>query len=264
MPLELTHILHTPDGAETKPALVIAHGLFGSARNFNTMGRRLATDRKVILVDMRNHGDSPWDDDVTYPAMAADLAQVIETHADGRAIVLGHSMGGKAAMTLALTRPDVLAGLVIADIAPVQYDHTHLGILQAMGTADLSGVTRRSEGDALMAAALPDPALRGFILQNLLVENGVARWRLNVTALTSGMDDLISWPSQLAGRSHDGPTLSIYGGASPYVNESAQSALSRLFPAAEFHEVPGAGHWLHAEKPAEFQAALTAWLDRLA
>ena len=257
----LTNIIHAPEGMHTRPALLIAHGLFGSARNFNTMGRRLASDRKVILVDMRNHGDSPWDDEVTYPAMAQDLAKTIETHADGRAIVMGHSMGGKAAMALALTQPDLLAGLVIADIAPVPYDHTHLGILQAMAAADLSGVTRRSEGDALMAAALPDPALRGFILQNLVVENGAARWRLNVPALAAGMDDLIDWPSQLSGTSYSGPTLSIYGGASPYVNQTAQAALSQFFPTAEFHEVPGAGHWLHAERPTEFQAALSTWLD---
>ena len=186
MTLQLNHIEHAPEGHETAPPLVIAHGLFGSARNFNSLGRKLAANRRVILLDMRNHGDSPWAHEVSYPAMAGDLAEAVRRLAGGRAVVLGHSMGGKAAMALALTEADLLAGLVIADIAPVQYGHTHRGILRAMQAADLSGVTRRSEGDAIMAPTLPDPMLRAFILQNLLVEDGRARWRLNAAARRFG------------------------------------------------------------------------------
>lgn len=261
MPLDLSHIAYDAQSALTAPPLVIAHGLFGSARNFATLGRQLASSRRVILVDMRNHGDSPWDDEVGYPAMAGDLARIIETVAGGRAVVLGHSMGGKAAMALALRRPDLLAGLIVADIAPVAYGHTHYPILQAMADADLSGVTRRSDGDALMAPALPDPVLRGFILQNLVVKDGAARWRLNVAALMSGMDHLVGWPSDLSGQVHSGPTLAIHGGASDYVGERERAALARAFPAASFHAVPGAGHWLHAEQPGAFLAAVAAWLD---
>ncbi len=260
MPVELNFIEHPASGSENKDPLVIAHGLFGSARNFNSLGRKLTDGRRVIMVDMRNHGDSHWDDDVTYPAMAADLAKFIETHANGRAAVLGHSMGGKSAMAVALTRPELVSAAIIADIAPVEYSHTHLGILQAMDRADLSGVSRRSEGDALMETALPDPMLRAFILQNLVVEDRTARWRLNVQALQSGMDHLIGWPADLAGLSADLPVLSLYGGASGYVEDAARAAISRQFPNAEFHAIPGAGHWLHAEKPAEFLSAVQNWL----
>ena len=263
MTLQLNHIEHAPEGHETAPPLVIAHGLFGSARNFNSLGRKLAANRRVILLDMRNHGDSPWADEVSYPAMAGDLAEAVRRLAGGRAVVLGHSMGGKAAMALALTEPDLLAAVVIADIAPVQYGHTHRGILRAIQAADLSGVTRRSEGDAIMAPALPDPMLRSFILQNLVVEDGSARWRLNAAALEAGMDRLTGWPDELSGRTFAGPALALYGGASEYVDDAARAAIRRQFPNAEFHAVPGAGHWLHAEKPAEFLAALSAWLDRL-
>ena len=263
MPLELNHIIHASQADETAPPLVVAHGLFGSARNFATLGKRLAADRRVILVDMRNHGDSPWDDDVGYVAMAGDLARTIETLAGGRAVMLGHSMGGKAAMALALLRPELLAGLIIADIAPVPYPHTHRGILEAMAAADLSGVTRRSEGEALMAPALPDPVLRGFILQNLVVRDGVARWRLNVAALAAGMDDLTGWPFDLVGQIFSGPTLAIHGGASDYVGRHERNALAHIFPAAGFHAVPGAGHWLHAEQPEAFHDAVSGWLTPL-
>lgn len=263
MALLLNHIEHAAQDAETAPPLVVAHGLFGSARNFNSLGRKLATNRRVILLDMPNHGDSPWTDEVSYPAMAADLAETIRRLAGGRAVVMGHSMGGKAAMALALTEPDLLAGIVIADIAPVQYGHTHLGILQAMRDADLSGISRRSEGDALMAPALPDPMLRSFILQNLVIEDGRARWRLNVAGLAAGMGRLTAWPDELNAGRHSGPALALYGGVSDYVGPAARDAIRHLFPNAEFHAVPGAGHWLHAEKPAEFLAALEGWLARL-
>ena len=260
MTLDLSFQRYEPEIPSGAAPLVIAHGLFGSGRNFNSLGKRLATNRRVILVDMRNHGDSPWDDDVTYPAMAQDLARTIETAADGRAVVMGHSMGGKATMALALTRPDLLAGIIVADIAPIRYLHTHRSILQAMADVDLTGVTRRSEGDALMAAALPDPMLRSFILQNLIIQSGMARWRLNVHALLEGMDDLIGWPFSLTGQTYAGPALAIYGGASDYVGDRGHAALMRTLPSANFHEIAGTGHWLHAEKPDEFLAAVADWL----
>ena len=262
MALDLNHIILPASGAEITPPLVIAHGLFGSARNFNSLGRKLAVGRRVILADMRNHGASPWGQDVSYRAMADDLARLIRSQAGGRAIVLGHSMGGKSAMALSLTHTDMVAAAIIADIAPIQYSHTHLGILQAMRAADLSGITRRSDGDALMAAALPDPMLRSFILQNLVVEDGQARWRLNVEALEDGMDDLIGWPEALSALSATLPVLSIFGGASDYVGPTAQSAITRHFPRAEFHEIHGAGHWLHAEEPADFWTAVQDWLAK--
>ena len=259
--MELATIIHEAQHAETAPPLIIAHGLFGSGRNFNTLGRKLAQGRRVILVDMRNHGESPWADDVSYNAMADDLARVVED-AGGRAVVLGHSMGGKATMALALTRPDLLAGIIVADIAPVAYGHTHQPFIEGMLAMDLSLVAKRSDADPLLASAVENPMLRSFLLQNLIVEDGKARWRLNLQALRDGMPDLIGWPGTFEA-AYDGPAFFIYGGASEYMGEEREAAVRGPFPAAEFHQIPGAGHWLHAEKPAEFLGAVEGWLDRL-
>lgn len=259
MAVDLNVVVH---GAEaTGTPLVIAHGLFGSASNFNTLGRALSADRPVVLVDMRNHGDSPWDDDVRYSAMAEDLARVIERHCAGRALVLGHSMGGKTTMALALDWPDHVAGVIIADIAPINYTHSHLPFIHAMLAVDLSGVTRRSQVGPMLADAIPEAPFRAFILQNLVIESGQARWRLNLRALLGGMTDLTAWPSALDAKSFGGAALFLHGGASDYMSPMLVPRVRELFPAAQVQSIAGAGHWLHAEKPAEFQAAVTAWLS---
>ena len=151
------------------PPLLIAHGLFGSARNWGAVAKRLSARREVIAVDLRNHGDSPWDADHSYPALAADLAEVIAAEG-GRADVLGHSMGGKAAMTLALGDPQLVARLIVADIAPVAYAHSQIRHVDAMRAVDLSKVARRSDCDAALAARVPEPSLRAFFTQSLVVE----------------------------------------------------------------------------------------------
>lgn len=263
MTLDLIHILHPAAQSETAPPLVIAHGLFGSARNFNTLGRKFATNRRVVLVDMRNHGDSPWGDDVSYPAMADDLAKAVIQHGNGKAVVLGHSMGGKAAMALALGHPELVAGLIVADIAPMSYGHTHLGYIQAMRALDLAAVSRRSVADPLLAEAIPEPMIRSFVLQNLLIEDGKARWRLNLPALEAGMDTLVGWPETLDAKAFGGPTLFLHGGASDYVPEAIKTHAQMLFPNADFFEIPGAGHWLHAENPAAFAATVSDFLSAI-
>jgi esterase len=260
MPIRLAHIEHDAQGPETGPPLLVAHGLFGSARNFNTLGRRWAASRSVVLVDMRNHGASPWADDMDYAAQAGDLADAVERLAGGRALVLGHSMGGKAAMALALTRPDLVAGLIVADIAPVAYTHTHLPYVRAMRAVDLGRVRRRSDADPMLADAVPEPSLRAFLLQNLLVEEGAARWRLNLEAIEREMPRLTGWPADWPHLRHGGPALFLHGGESDYVPAASRKTIGALFPAAEFEAIEGAGHWLHAEKPAEFAAAVERWL----
>ncbi|MEM7060714.1 MAG: alpha/beta fold hydrolase [Pseudomonadota bacterium] len=263
MTLELTTIQHLAAESEVATPLLIAHGLFGSARNFNTLGRGFATDRNVILVDMRNHGDSPWDDDISYQAMAEDLAQAAIQHAGGKAVILGHSMGGKAAMALALSHPELVHGLIVADIAPQAYEHTHLSYVQAMRAMDLSAIQRRSQADPMLADAVSEPAIRSFILQNLVMEDGKARWRLNLAALEAGMDDLVGWPEQMDAKAFGGPTLFLHGGASDYLPEAIKPHAQMLFPNADFFAIPGAGHWLHAENPAAFQAAVRDFLSAI-
>ncbi len=261
-PLDLAVIEHPAREGEREPPLVIAHGLFGSGRNFNTLGRRLATTRRVLLLDMRNHGASPWSDEMGYEAMAADLARAIERHADGRAVVMGHSMGGKAAMVLALTRPERVAGLIVVDIAPVAYDHSHADFVEAMRNLDLTRIHRRSEAEPMLAARVPEKDLRAFLLQNLVIAEGRASWRLNLAAIAASMDRLTGFPELPPGARYEGPTLFLHGTASPYVTPAMASRIRALFPLAEIEAIEGAGHWLHAERPQEFLARVENWLAR--
>ncbi|MEM9798013.1 MAG: alpha/beta fold hydrolase [Pseudomonadota bacterium] len=247
----LNAIHHGEAGA--RPPLLIAHGLFGSARNWGVIAKRLSTDRPVIAVDMRNHGASPWSDTHGYADLAGDLAEVIGgTKMD----VLGHSMGGKAAMVLALTQPDRVRRLVVADIAPVGYDHSQADLVAALRAVDLSRVTRRSEAAAQLSD-VPDDGTRAFLLQSLDV--AAQRWMLNLDALEVEMPKIIGFPD-MAG-AFDGPTLFLTGGRSDYVRAGHRDQIKALFPAARFAKLPEAGHWLHAEKPREFEAAVRAFLD---
>ena len=241
----------------SRAPLLIAHGLFGSGRNFGVIARNLAARRPVITVDMRNHGASPWTETHTYADMAGDLAEVIEAHG-GRADVLGHSMGGKAAMVLALTHPGLVDRLIVADIAPVAYGHTQMAYLRAMRDLDLTGITSRGEADRRLRAAIPDLAIRAFLVQSLDVSSG--SWSLNLPVLERDMPEIMDFPE--VGRPFGKPTLFLSGGASDYVLPGHRGEIRRLFPAAKLVKIPGAHHWLHAEKPREFEAAVETFLDR--
>lgn len=244
-------------GAPTKsPPLVIAHGLYGSARNWGVIARRLSDERQVVAVDMRNHAFSPWDPTHDYPHMARDLAQVIDK-IGGPVDVLGHSMGGKAAMVLALLYPDLVHKLVVADIAPVAYGHSQLKYVQAMQAVDLTRVARRSDAEAQLADLGVEPALQSFFTQSLDIEQ--KKWRHNLKVLASEMPLVMGFPDISA--SWDGPTLFLSGGASDYVLPEHRDQIRNLFPSARFAKIPGAGHWLHAEKPREFEAAIRTFLN---
>ncbi len=240
-----------------RPPLLIAHGLFGSARNWGAIARRMADGRRVVAVDMRNHADSFWSASHSYADMARDLAEVIES--EGKAMdVVGHSMGGKAAMVLALTRPELVNRLVVADIAPVSYDHSNLPLVAAMQALDLSGLTSRSEADRRLAAAVPDAGTRAFLLQSLDLKADPPRWRLNLEVLGKEMVNVTGWP-EVGGR-YEGPTLFLAGAESQYVRTEYREKIKNLFPKAKIAKIPGAGHWLHADKPREFEAALRIFL----
>ncbi|MDX8351129.1 alpha/beta fold hydrolase [Cognatiyoonia sp. IB215182] len=239
----------TYDGPGQTP-LLIAHGLFGSARNWGVIAKRLSEVRPVVAVDMRNHAGSPWYDTHSYADQAQDLAEVIETPCD----VLGHSMGGKAAMLLALQAPEKVNRLIIADIAPVAYGHSQMGPIEAMRRVDLA--TLQNRADAKHQLGDLDPGVPDFLLQSLDMKE--RRWRLNLDVLEAEMDKIIGFP-EVSGQ-FDGPTLFLSGGTSDYVQPDARATIKGLFPNAKFAKIPGAGHWLHAEKPREFEAAVTAFL----
>ena len=243
----------TPD----TPPLIIAHGLYGSGRNWGVIAKRLSDTRHVITPDMRNHGNSPRETTQSYPDMAGDLAELI-THIGGPVDLCGHSMGGKTAMALALTHPQLIRKLIIADIAPVTYSHSQQGMIDAMRTVDLASLTRRSDAEKQLAAAGIEPALQSFFTQSLDVPTKT--WRLNLDVLQAEMDKIIGWPDTLTGP-FNGPTLFLSGGASDYVTSEHRPKIKSFFPHARFAKIPGAAHWLHAEKPREFEASVRAYLD---
>ncbi|THH37081.1 alpha/beta fold hydrolase [Aliishimia ponticola] len=248
-----TQIYDSPN--DTLPCLIV-HGLFGSGRNWGAIAKRMSQARRVVTVDMRNHGESPHLPTHSYEDLAGDLAEVIENHG-GPMDVIGHSMGGKAAMTLALMQPDLVHRLIVADIAPVAYTHSQSQFIEAMNAVDLSKVTRRSEAAEQLAAQGVEPALQSFFTQSL--DLGAKRWRYNLGALEAEMPKILGFPDIDA--SFDGPTLFLTGSESDYVRPEHRPRIKALFPASRFAKLPGAGHWLHADKPKGFIAAAETFLS---
>ncbi len=242
--------------ATAEPDLLIVHGLFGSGRNWGAIAKRLAATRRILCVDQRNHGLSPWYESHSYEDMAADLAEVIQ--AQGKPMdVLGHSMGGKAAMVLALTSPEVVNRLIVADIAPVAYSHDQNQNIEAMRSVDLSKVEKRSDAIEQLAVHLEDTTLQTFFTQSLDLKE--KRWRLNLDVLDREMPKILNFPE--IGGAYGGPTLFLSGATSDYVTHDYRPTIREKFPKARFAKITGAGHWLHAEKPREFISSVQAWLD---
>ncbi len=231
--------------------VVLLHGLFGAAQNWTGVQKRLASaERRVIALDLRNHGASGQSPTMDYPTMAADVAETLGALGAFPAAILGHSMGGKVAMLLALQRPEAVRRLVVADIAPVAYQPRLRETVEALRAIPLrAGLTRR-EADAELAKGQPDPNMRAFLLQNLRFETDPPAWRIGLENIAGAMPALESFP-EVSG-SYAGPTLFVSGGASEFIVPAYLPRIRALFPPARFATVAGAGHWLHAEKPAEF------------
>lgn len=205
---------------------------------------------------MRNHGDSPRDPTQSYADMASDLAE-LASHIGAPVDLCGHSMGGKAAMVMALHRPDLIRRLIIADIAPVAYSHTQSHHIAAMRAVDLTTVTRRSDAAAQLASQGVEPALQSFFTQSLDV--AAKKWRLNLDVLDAEMPKIIGFPA--VSGTFPNPTLFLSGGDSDYVLPEHRPLIKSLFPTSHFAKIPGAGHWLHADNPRAFEASLRAFLD---
>ncbi len=239
--------------------MLVLHGLFGSARNWQTLARRFGESRRVYALDLRNHGGAPWAEGMSYPEMAADVLRFLDDRGFARATIVGHSMGGKTAMALSLAHPERVERLVVADIAPVAYTHTHAPYVAAMKAAKLEGVSRRPEVEAQLSDAVPEAPLRSFLMQNLVLENGAFSWRINLDSIGANMEGLIGFPD-FGGARYEGPALFIGGGASDYIRPEHHDAIRRYFPKAEIRMIEGVGHWLHAERPAEFAAMVEGFL----
>jgi pimeloyl-ACP methyl ester carboxylesterase len=239
------------------PPMVMLHGLFGNARNFGAVQRELARKFRVLALDLRNHGLSPHAGGMSYRTMAADVLETLHARAALPCALVGHSMGGKVAMALALTSRDALLRLAVADIAPVSYEGGMRHYIDAMTAIPLAPGLTRAAADAALAASVLDPTMRGFLLQNLLFSE-TPWWRLGLDEIAAALPDIEGWPDFAA--AYDGPTLFIAGARSDYIRPEHRPAIRALFPAARFVTLKDAGHWVHADNPAGFIAVLEVFL----
>jgi pimeloyl-ACP methyl ester carboxylesterase len=239
------------------PPVVLLHGLFGAARNFGAVQRALAARFRVIALDMRNHGDSPHAPDMRYPVQAADVRETLLSLGIEKAAVIGHSMGGKAAMALALRWPDQVGRLLVADIAPVIYQHGNEAIARAMEAIVLTPSLTRQEADAALAEAVPRADIRAFLLQNLRF-GASPHWRIGLTEIAAAVPDLEGW-DDVPGI-YSGPSAFVTGANSDYVAPEHRPVIRSRFPAARFVAIKNAGHWVHADNPAGFLSVVEAFL----
>lgn len=252
-------ILNATDMGQGEPVAVL-HGLFGRLQNFGSVARALAQSRRIISLDLRNHGGSPHAPGMDYARLAADVLETLGAMGALPAALLGHSMGGKTAMRAALDAPAQVARLVVADIAPVRYAHHNARVAAALRNLELRPGLTRAEADAALRHAVPDPGVRAFLLQNLAFGAAPA-WRIGLQHIAAAIGDIEGWPEVAAGTRYTGPALFLSGAKSDYVLASHHAAILRMFPAARFQVVQDAGHWLHADQPAAFIAAVGAFLD---
>ncbi len=261
-------MLHYQEMGSGTP-LVILHGLFGSGENWRSLAKDFSGQARVILVDMPNHGASPHTDDMHYETMAAAVRELIEELGLDPVVLLGHSMGGKAAMALALSSPELVRGLVVADIAPRSYPPRHHEIIAAMQEVAAAAPRSRRDADGILAARIPSKAVRSFLLKSLEPHpdgtpdgDGGYGWGLNIDAIADCYEHLISWP-EIEGR-YEGPVLFIGGGKSDYVEPEDIDDIRRLFPHAALESIDDAGHWLHVEQRETFTELVLSFLSEQA
>lgn len=239
------------------PPLVLLHGLFGAARNFGTVQRALAPLFRVIAMDARNHGASPHGAGMRYATLASDVLETLDMLGITGAAVIGHSMGGKTAMTLAVLAPERVGRLLVADIAPVAYHHANKSVADAMRAVPLHAGLTRAEADAALTDAVPNPSMRTFLIQNLQFDSP-PHWRIGLDEIAAAIPDLEGWETPTGAFS--GPTLFVSGARSDYVRPEHRPVIRALFPAARFVTVKDAGHWLHVDNPAGFLSVVEAFL----
>lgn len=240
--------------------VIILHGLFGTGGNWAQIAKALATRHRVFALDLRNHGASPWAPTMSYAEMADDVRAFIQARGLGPVAGIGHSMGGKAAMMLALRDAAVVERLVVVDIAPASYPSRFLGYVRAMRAVDLTQISRRSQVAAQIAEAVPDSGERAFLLMNLEIEDGRARWRPNLEALERAIPEISGFPDLPAGQIYPGPALFVAGARSDYIKADHEAAIRQRFPQAQIEIIPDAGHWVHAERPDAFLQIVTPFL----
>jgi esterase len=239
--------------------LLLLHGLLGSHLNLLPASRRFADHFQVFAIDQRNHGHSPHHEEMHYAAMAGDVVKFMDTHHIDSAHVLGHSMGGKTAMQLALRHPARVRKLVVVDMSRRAYGSRFSRLLQTLQDLHPERYKTRKEIDLALASSVPEASLRQFLLMNLKHdEHGGFRWRIHLDSIAANYDNLREAVDSAI--PFTGEALFLLGGSSDYVADADRADIYRLFPSAEFRSIAGAGHWVHAEKPAEFAKVVLEFL----
>ena len=249
----LSHTVYGSDG----PPMLIIHGLFGSGRNWSSLARTLSEHSyRVFCLDLPNHGQSPWaTEKLDYPFMASSVKTWMNQQNIGSATILGHSMGGKVAMTLALSSPEYVSSLIVADIAPVTYtSHEHLHLIHALQSVDLSQFTRRQEVERSLSHKIPNEAIRKFLTHNIVTDpqNNQLRWTLNLQGLADSLTEIRSFPAFDSKNPFQKASLFLVGGRSDYVKDTDHVSIQALFPQYQLVCMEQCGHWLHAEDPETF------------
>lgn len=252
------------------PVVVILHGLYGSSDNWRSIGKRLAEDHTVYMVDLRNHGRSPFAAEHTYNTMKSDIVEFFELHGIEKATLLGHSMGGKVAMWFAADFPEKIEKLVIADIAPIDYTqvaensqfHLHRNILSAMQELDFDQIKERSDVDNFLTERINDERISHFLLKSVTFDKSTKKykWRVNVEVLNEYLENIVAGVNRRWFASRIPitvyPVIFIRGLESNYITNETIPLIKEIYPDANIVDIPGAGHWLHAEKPEEFTKAV--------
>ncbi|WP_075171423.1 alpha/beta fold hydrolase [Neptunomonas phycophila] len=243
--------------------LIILHGLFGTLENWGSQIKTLSESFNVIAVDLRNHGRSPHSDEMNYSVMADDVIELMDDLGLKTAKLMGHSMGGKVAMQMALNHAERIQQLIIVDIAPVHYERHHDDVLKGLNTLNLPNIKSRSDADASLAHFISDIGVRAFLLKNLYRNSEKQfAWRMNLPVLTQQYDEISKAPTALAGAQFTKDTLFIKGANSDYLIAEYQAAIMGFFPKASFKIIQGAGHWPHAEKAVAFSRMVMSFLSK--
>ena len=238
--------------------VIILHGLFGSSDNWLTQAKLFATQYKVYSLDLRNHGLSPHSDDFDYPSMVSDLEEFVTEHQIQNPLVLGHSMGGKVAMNLALAHPDSIAKLIVVDISPKPYNLEHYAIVEGLKAIPVETITSRNEADEILSHHVPEADVRQFLLKNLQRKSaGGFTWKINLPVISEKLSNIgvdLQFSAQFKK-----PTLFIRGAKSKYISDSDWKRITEVFPSAQLETID-TGHWVQAEKPEEFSEKVMRWL----
>lgn len=243
----------------TGPALIIIHGLFGSADNWRSVAKLLAGFARVITVDLRNHGQSPHSDEMNYDVMADDIAELITDLALQQVDVIGHSIGGKVAMTLTARYPAMVRRLVVVDMAPKQYLDSHSDIFKALLHLDLSTFSKRNEVDAALASEIPEKAVRQFLLMNVAMDSNGLYWRINLQGIADNYATLLNKVCE--GQEVMHVTLFLRGGSSNYIEPNDDKMIKQIFPNSDIVTFEQTGHWIHAEMPQPFITTVSQFFN---